>query len=435
MTPLPELRFLLQKLEIIERSFRARAQKEGFNIFSVLRNEYDEVNLHTAFLFELLNPAGSHGMGSSFLEHFFRFNGVPTPGQETRVIVKKEKRSDFGQIDIRIESWPHILIIENKINAGDGEKQLERYFDDAKNRRFREEDIHLRYLTLHGDEPSGESLGRLTVGKEITCTGKEVACISYVRDVSDWLAECIRDAALCPTTRETIVQYKNLINKLTGNSMNEEKRNEIVELLAEGDNAILAQNIDEAWPHLKWCTTLKFWEELEAKLQELQPLCPDFRIVSLEGWGYSEHNMDQLFFSKRPGEIEFGIAALIHPLPDAGDAGLYIGVGYCPDDLLYVGVFLYESESQSYSNDDPKYSSYTESLSAFGKNNRSKSWLNYKSVACRHIDFRQFQHPDTLALANDQKRKAIIDEVFAEIKGVADDAVKPDNLKLLPRQL
>ena len=425
MDRLPELRFLLRKLEIIERSFRAREQKEGFNIFSVLRNESDEVNLHTVFLFELLYPAGSHGMGSSFLKHFFRLNGVPQPTNETSLIVKREKRSAFGQIDIRIESWPHILIIENKINAGDGEKQLERYFDDAKSRGFREENIHLRYLTLHGDDPSRESLGRLEVGKEVTC-------ISYVRDVLDWLAECIRDAALCPPLRETLLQYRNLINKLTGNSMSEEKINEIAELLAEENNAILAKNIIDVWPHLKWRTTWKFLNELETKLKELQAVCPSFEITSLEGWGYNDKDMHQMFFNKRPGEIGFGIAALLFRVPNANKTGLCLGVGYTRQERLYIGLFLCESGIHLKSHDDPRFRSYAESLCRFPQHQPNKIWLNLKSISCRQIDFFRFEHHDTLALSNDQKRKEIIDEVFAEIKEVAEEAVKPDNLKLLP---
>ena len=55
-----------------ERIQKKERQKRGeyFNIFSVLRLETKEVRLHSAFLAELLNPEGSHGLGKQFLELF-----------------------------------------------------------------------------------------------------------------------------------------------------------------------------------------------------------------------------------------------------------------------------------------------------------------------------------------------------------------------------
>ena len=47
-----------------------RKQGENFNIFSVLNLSTKEVRLHSAFLAELLNPDGDHGLGYKFLEAF-----------------------------------------------------------------------------------------------------------------------------------------------------------------------------------------------------------------------------------------------------------------------------------------------------------------------------------------------------------------------------
>ena len=43
---------------------------EDFNIFSVMSMESDEVFTHSALLAELLNPSGSHGLGSAPLKLF-----------------------------------------------------------------------------------------------------------------------------------------------------------------------------------------------------------------------------------------------------------------------------------------------------------------------------------------------------------------------------
>ena len=45
---------------------------EEFNIFSVMSMEADEVFTHSALLAELLNPKGSHGLGSMPLQLFLK---------------------------------------------------------------------------------------------------------------------------------------------------------------------------------------------------------------------------------------------------------------------------------------------------------------------------------------------------------------------------
>jgi hypothetical protein len=47
-----------------------RKRGEYFNIFSVIGVQRKEVRLHSAFIAELLNPQGSHGLGDRFLVAF-----------------------------------------------------------------------------------------------------------------------------------------------------------------------------------------------------------------------------------------------------------------------------------------------------------------------------------------------------------------------------
>ena len=47
-----------------------RKRGENFNIFSVMGLQTKEVRLHSAFLAELLNPKGNHGLGDKFLVAF-----------------------------------------------------------------------------------------------------------------------------------------------------------------------------------------------------------------------------------------------------------------------------------------------------------------------------------------------------------------------------
>ena len=53
---------------------------ENFNVFRILGLESREVRMHSAFLGELLNPAGSHGLKDAFLKLFVEaLNKKQTP--------------------------------------------------------------------------------------------------------------------------------------------------------------------------------------------------------------------------------------------------------------------------------------------------------------------------------------------------------------------
>ena len=72
-----EIESLLAEIsEIYRRAEKNRLEKmkqgEFFNIFNTLGLRTEEVRLHSAFLAELLNPQGTHGLSSLFLEAFLK---------------------------------------------------------------------------------------------------------------------------------------------------------------------------------------------------------------------------------------------------------------------------------------------------------------------------------------------------------------------------
>lgn len=61
-------RIFFENLNLINKKYKLlNSNQENFNIFSILRNEYDEVNLHSRFLVELLKIKI---MGRKFLNYF-----------------------------------------------------------------------------------------------------------------------------------------------------------------------------------------------------------------------------------------------------------------------------------------------------------------------------------------------------------------------------
>jgi hypothetical protein len=194
---------LLQQVIQINRKHAVTAQDErrAFNVFSMLRPEDDEVNLHSRFLFELLNSQGTHGMGTAFLERFLAQAGL-TEFDVTTATVQREYQS----MDIFIANTSRqAIILENKIYAPDQPKQLQRYYKAVRREGYK--DVFVLYLTPYGDSPGAESAGNLD---------EEIIALSYADDVRDWLTECIEVAAPYPVIRETLVQYQRLVEGLTG---------------------------------------------------------------------------------------------------------------------------------------------------------------------------------------------------------------------------
>ena len=212
-----------------------RKRGENFNIFSLLGLSTSEVRLHSAFLGELLNPDGDHGLGDEFLKAFVdtinkqvnqEFE-IDTKTCEVRVEYPigeiPEDYTEGGRIDLFIwDDKNHAIIIENKINAIDQKKQLLRYQNYAKKNTQK---YVLLYLTKYGTEASEYS----------TTNQVDYFRIGYKDTILPWLQRCIGIAALHPNIREIIAQYKfNLENIL--DIMSESNAKEVLNLLINKNN-------------------------------------------------------------------------------------------------------------------------------------------------------------------------------------------------------
>ncbi|MBR5912584.1 MAG: PD-(D/E)XK nuclease family protein [Bacteroidales bacterium] len=51
---------------------KKREQGDFFNVFNTIGLRTEEVRLHSAFIAELLNPKGSHGLSQRFLQAFWK---------------------------------------------------------------------------------------------------------------------------------------------------------------------------------------------------------------------------------------------------------------------------------------------------------------------------------------------------------------------------
>ena len=252
---------LLGQVRLLKDKHDALAAANGtnFNVFALLGRETDEVHTHSAILADLLNPTGTHGQGVAFARLFPPLKDIVGEAElECATVGAEVTVGNNSRLDILIETDHWCIVIENKIYAGDQERQLERYHQHASStgKSFR-----VYYLTLHRDYPSKYSLGCLK--------RDEVMCISYESDVHAWLDDCIKEVALVPQIREILSQYHALVGKLTGKG----QRNltmELKELLKQehggADNLKLASMIVDALTEVSIEAEWKFWETLRESL-------------------------------------------------------------------------------------------------------------------------------------------------------------------------
>ena len=207
---------------------------ENYNLFSILSIERYELK-HSALIANLLDPKGSHGCGDAFLRAFFEIalKGTAYPFENSTPLDSRTEHytgpiagDTGGRIDILVKSSHYGLIIENKIYAGDQDKQLTRY-DNYGKETFGADGYLLVYLTLYGCDASKESTA--------TKSAEEVGYLrlSYAEDILRWLEQCVRLADNKPLVRESLNQYIRTIKQLTYQDMNQEDIKKIINLAVD----------------------------------------------------------------------------------------------------------------------------------------------------------------------------------------------------------
>lgn len=207
---------------------------ENYNLFSILSIERYELK-HSALIANLFDPEGSHGCGDAFLRAFFEialkertylFEDCTLPHSYTEYYTGPIAGNTGGRIDILVKSSHYGLIIENKIYAGDQDKQLTRY-DNYGRETFGADGYLLVYLTLYGCDASKESTA--------TKSAEEVGYLrlSYAEDILRWLEQCVRLADNKPLVRESLNQYIRTIKQLTYQDMNQKNIEKIIDLAVD----------------------------------------------------------------------------------------------------------------------------------------------------------------------------------------------------------
>jgi len=218
-----------------------------FNIFSLLLDAGDEVNLHSKFIHELLNPNGIHQQGNLFLELFIDTLGLDVEFKEC--VTFREKHN----IDILLKSENDVIIIENKIYSEDHSSQLTRYKELIENQGYEEKNITTLYLTLFGHAPSEK-------------VNFPIQNISYRKEIISWIERCIEAVKDVAVLYEVLKQYLSLVEEI---SLESKKKNFLLDtkdFLLQDNYLRLAIEMEDSIIEAKIEVQLDFWEELLAEL-------------------------------------------------------------------------------------------------------------------------------------------------------------------------
>ena len=185
----------------------------NYNLFSVLKINTLEAIVHTPFLAHLLNPDANHNQGKLFIGSFIR-EIVKIPVDDADILiseVRDEKVTGLGNIDIfikgRINGKEIAIIIENKIYAGDQNKQLERYYRFLREHlAFKPNDIRIIYLTPYGKKPKINVSIRNCLLEVLEKRNILIFC-NYHKNITEWLEFCLTQLDHAPIIKSTIQQY------------------------------------------------------------------------------------------------------------------------------------------------------------------------------------------------------------------------------------
>lgn len=251
------------------------ASGEDYSVLETAIKGNEEM-MHSSVIASLLDTRGSHGQKCRFLELFLgclpeRFKSFDPSGARTaceRCIGQKTEDSG-GRVDICIEnSRGQMIVIENKIFAGDQEHQILRYVNMLRNRDGVK--FPVLYLTPDGHSPSDDSTQ--ADGMQCRC-GEDYVCISYKDVIVPWLDKCINEMQEKPHLKEHLTTYRDIIKKKV---LGMDRKKDIINIIERTEKNIkAAREISGQLDEIKIDAVTTFWRTIKKNLEE-DGLCPEF---------------------------------------------------------------------------------------------------------------------------------------------------------------
>ncbi|WP_276953270.1 PD-(D/E)XK nuclease family protein [Helicobacter rodentium] len=221
-----------------------------FNPYLQMLSKNDEVRLHSRLICGFLNPLGKHYQGDVFLEEFLQCVGLKEWfGDTSNARVYKE----YENIDMYITNNDKHIIIENKIWAGDQDRQIERYIDKIVKEQSKDsneidsnddveyselessenitqqvlneayENIAVLYLAPAERKPSWYSLGKWEIQGDSLVNGDnkvKFKAISYKNEILKWIENSQAKVGCITNLNAALLFYKDVVQIITNKKEN-----------------------------------------------------------------------------------------------------------------------------------------------------------------------------------------------------------------------
>lgn len=255
------------------------ASGEDYSVLETAIKGNEEM-MHSSVIASLLDTRGSHGQKCRFLELFLgclpeQFKSFVPSGARTACErdIGQNTEDSGGRVDICIEnSSGQMIVIENKIFAGDQEHQILRYVKFLRGIPLNRDGVvfPVLYLTPDGHSPSDDSTQ--TDGMRCRC-GEDYVCISYKDVIVPWLDKCINEMEDKPHLKEHLTTYRDIIRKKV---LGMDRNKDIINIIeSTEENIKAAREISGQLDEIKIDAVTTFWRTIKKKLEE-DGLRPEF---------------------------------------------------------------------------------------------------------------------------------------------------------------
>lgn len=294
-----------------------RRGNNDFNPYLEMWSGSNEVKLHSALICGFLNPLGNHYQGDVFLETFLESVGLKAWfGDSSNARVYREyfvqTGNQEGRIDIYITNNDKHIIIENKLEAGDGDTQIEKYIEaiakeqslessDTKSSESENiqvgkayENIAVLYLAPDERKPSKYSLGKWEIQGDYLVNGDNQVrfkSITYKKEILEWIEKSQTKVGCITNLNAALLFYKDVVQIITNKK---ENTMSIAGFLTNNKDNNMQENMGIVFEILKKRESIldKYYNEVMGKYKkEIEE--NGFEIVKAniddkkDEWGYS----------------------------------------------------------------------------------------------------------------------------------------------------
>jgi hypothetical protein len=242
----------------IEQAHKEKALK--FNVFSALGVTRKEV-VQSKFLAYLLDPNEHHCQAALFLNALLTqigilgINSINTEQiKRVRVSTEHSAGENLGRMDIVLFCQPNwLIVIENKVDAGEADKQLTRYAEWL-NKQQGYELKKLIFLTPTGHE-------------SVTAKTDNYLQLSYLDLTKAFTPFLDQDQIKADSVRVILSQYITTCKLIAGMDMTIRDK-QLIELLKEPDNIRIALEIEQQTQFIRGQVVKEFGEHIQKILQK-----------------------------------------------------------------------------------------------------------------------------------------------------------------------